>query len=194
MQIAERTSCYTTTRTVTSWHQGGKAVRHATRRDSKAKKPNQPASPLRGGQAPPVQPTVQVSALESAAAGSAPRAARNSRQRRAAERSAQHHRHRLHLRRLWRKCIGVVLVVVHLLRRLPSNMLREGRSSPSKRTRDEDEEGVKEPLLLAGPSSPAGNAVDAGQAGTTDVPALKRAVGRWPGLLGLTALLGIVLL
>ena len=183
VQITERVSCHTVTRTVTSWHQHGKAMERAAGH-SQHHVGARPSSSTRRARGLPAQHAAQEPAVAVEAESSAPRAARNSRQRRAAERSAQHHK-RLRLRRLWRRCIGAVLVIVRLLRLLPPNALREGRLSPSKRTRDEEKEGASGLLLLAGPST-AGEAAGCGtalQAGTAAGPARKRAGGFRVGFL-----------
>ena len=81
VEISERASDYTVTRTVTTWHRGGRTERVArTAQVAAAAKPAQ------------ADAAAQQAAAARAAATSAPRAGRNARQRRSAERSARHHR------------------------------------------------------------------------------------------------------
>ena len=81
VEISVRTSSYTTTRTVTTWHEGGRTKRVARKVQAAAA-----ATPAHADAA------AQAPAAARAAANSAPRAGRNARQRRSAERSARHHR------------------------------------------------------------------------------------------------------
>ena len=81
VEISERASDHTLTRTVTTWHRGGRTERVArTAQVAAAAKPAQ------------ADAAAQAPAAARAAANSAPRAGRNARQRRSAERSARHHR------------------------------------------------------------------------------------------------------
>ena len=180
VQITERASRFTTTRTITTWHHGVGKASFVAREAKSAASGAVPAQ--QAAQCPGSSPSDEHAVM---------RGVQNSRQRRAAERSARHHKRKRLL--LWRKCICAALVVVRLLRSSSSNALRDGRPGSSKRTRDE--QGTGEQLLLTGQAA-CEPAVVGAALQTEDVgsPAPKRAVG--PGvMLGLIAVLsGIVLL